>query len=246
MKNLINVTLKEFNGDELNSVNAREFYTFLGLKKSQFARWSNKHIVNNEYAFENIDFIGFDTNVEGNDVKDYALGIDFAYKIAMKSKGSKAEEIRNMFISLKNEVQNKALMSPSQITESLANTAKNMELYRESLTLQDERLDSQHERIQEVEIQTNSQDDRILHLEQNARLTNQQEFELTQTHHKKVYELAKQYGEDANDKKLISKLHRQVWSIFKKHFMLPRFNELGVSKFDDGIAFLQNIKLKDI
>jgi len=135
--------------------------------------------------------------------------------------------------------QNNALMSPNQITEALALTAQ-------SLTLQDERIDMHHERIQEVELQTNSQDDRLIQLENNVRLTNQQEYELTQTHHRKVYELLKFYGKDAEDKTLKRQTHAKVWSIFKKRFMLPRYNELQANKFNDGIAFLNDISLKDM
>lgn len=45
MQELIKVT--EENGQQL--VSARELYDFLGYDKSQWSRWSNKNIVNEEY-----------------------------------------------------------------------------------------------------------------------------------------------------------------------------------------------------
>lgn len=68
--------------DDEGYTTARNLYEFLELAKSQFSRWSKSNIINNPYAEENIDYIGFDVNIEGNKVKDYKITLDFAYKLA--------------------------------------------------------------------------------------------------------------------------------------------------------------------
>ena len=47
-------------------------------------------------------------------------------------------------------------------------------------------------------------------------------------------------------KKFISGLHRKVWSLFKKRFHLPRYNELPSIKFDDGLDFIRNLTIADM
>lgn len=82
MNELIKVTEKD--GKQL--VSARDLYRKLELADGQFARWARTNIVENPYAIENEDWVGFDIYVEGNSTKDYAIVLSFAKKIAMMSK----------------------------------------------------------------------------------------------------------------------------------------------------------------
>ena len=50
MDSLIQITKNTINGAEINSVNAREIYDYLGLAKGQFSRWIKT-------AIEKYDFI---------------------------------------------------------------------------------------------------------------------------------------------------------------------------------------------
>ena len=43
MDSLIQITKNTINGAEINSVNAREIYDYLGLAKGQFSRWIYYH-----------------------------------------------------------------------------------------------------------------------------------------------------------------------------------------------------------
>lgn len=88
-------------------------------------------------------------------------------------------------------------------------------------------------------------DSRVTTLEQNRRLENWQEKELLDLKNKKVYELCKKHDFE-NDEAMIKKLHSRVWNAFKKHFKIPRYNELPCLKFEDGKQFINNIKLYDI
>jgi Rha family phage regulatory protein len=85
-----------------------------------------------------------------------------------------------------------------------------------------------------------NQETRIKVLEDTKRLENWQERSLHDAKNQKVYEIAK------DDKLLAAKLHRKVWSLFKKRFNLPRYNELAAIKYQDGLSYLQNLTLADL
>jgi len=84
------------------------------------------------------------------------------------------------------------------------------------------------------------QDKRISKLEDTKRLENWQEKSLQDAKNRKVYEIAK------DDKLLASKLHRKVWSLFKKQFHLPRYNELPSIKYEDGLSYINNLTFADM
>ena len=83
-------------------------------------------------------------------------------------------------------------------------------------------------------------DTRLTKLEDTKRLENWQEKALHDAKNIKVYEIAN------DDKLLVNKLHRKVWSLFKKHFHLARYNELPAIKFDEGKSFISNLTLADM
>lgn len=95
MKDLIKITTND-KGQQL--VSARELYLGLGLDKSHWKRWSKQNIEINEFFKENVDWIGFATMANGNEVNDYAITIEFAKHIAMMARTAKSHEYRNYFI----------------------------------------------------------------------------------------------------------------------------------------------------
>lgn len=95
--------------DENGMTTARQLYEFLGLAKSQFSRWAKANILENAFAEENVDYQGFDINVEGNPTKDYKLTSDFAKKLSMTAKNEKGEQARNYFVSIENKAKQTAI-----------------------------------------------------------------------------------------------------------------------------------------
>lgn len=85
-------------------------------------------------------------------------------------------------------------------------------------------------------------DNRVTELEQTRILENWQELALHDAKNKKVYELAENHG-FKDDKAMISKVHNRIWKALKTKFNIPRYNELPCLKFDDGIAFINNLTL---
>ncbi|PHV69561.1 phage antirepressor Ant [Sporanaerobium hydrogeniformans] len=101
MSNLINIQ----NQDGKKLVSARDLYIGLGLAKDQWSRWYKKNIQDNEYFKENYDFTGVRHNVEGNEVQDFAITLEFAKHIAMMARTEKSHEYRNYFIECEQQLK---------------------------------------------------------------------------------------------------------------------------------------------
>lgn len=100
-------------------VYARELYLGLGLDKSQWSRWNKKNIVNNEFFNENIDWIGVRHDVEGNEVQDYLITLEFGKHIAMMARTEKSHEYRNYFIQLEKQVKELHHISETALTNNI-------------------------------------------------------------------------------------------------------------------------------
>lgn len=107
MNELIKVV--ESNGKQ--AVSARELYERLGYDLSNWKRWYQKNIINNSFAVEDEDYVGFVTMTSGNNVQDFALSIDFAKRLAMMARTETGEQIRNYFI----EIEKRATKPLSQL-----------------------------------------------------------------------------------------------------------------------------------
>ena len=92
------------------TVNARNLYKFLELASGQFARWAKSNIVENKFAEQEVDYEGVDTVVEGNNVIDYELSIEFAKKLCMVSHTKRGEQARQYFIECEKRL--KAVNAP--------------------------------------------------------------------------------------------------------------------------------------
>lgn len=116
------ISIRENKGKQV--VSARELYSKLGLSNGQFSRWAKSNILDNPFSVENEDWVGFDVNVEGNKVRDYALIISFAKKIAMMSKSEIGDKIRDYFLECEKKSQ---LYIPQTYSEALMLAAKQAE-----------------------------------------------------------------------------------------------------------------------
>lgn len=102
MVELIKVSENE-NGNKV--VSARDLYLKLGYDSSQWSRWYKKNIINNSFAIENEDWVGFDFMSKGNLTKDFALSLDFAKRLSMTAKTETGENYRKYFIECENIVK---------------------------------------------------------------------------------------------------------------------------------------------
>lgn len=116
------ISIRENKGKQV--VSARELYNKLCLSNGQFSRWAKSNILDNPFSAENEDWVGFDIDVEGNKVRDYALVISFAKKIAMMSKSEIGDKIRDYFLECEKKSQ---LYIPQTYSEALMLAAKQAE-----------------------------------------------------------------------------------------------------------------------
>ena len=98
MQELISLQPQPINGNTVETVSARELYEQLGLDKSNWSRWSKSNIVDNPFAVENSDYVGFVIMTNGNETTDFAVTIDLAKKLAMQVRTEKGEMVRNYFL----------------------------------------------------------------------------------------------------------------------------------------------------
>ncbi len=131
-------------------VSARDLYLFLGYDKSQWSRWFKKNIIENQFAFENQDWVGFDIVSNGNETTDFALTLDFAKRISMMARTEKGEEVRKYFIDCENQLieSKQSFQVPTTFKEALLLAVEQQEkieqLELETKTLEIE-LDKSHE-----------------------------------------------------------------------------------------------------
>lgn len=138
MQELIKIT--EQNGSK--AVSARELYEFLGYNKAVWSRWYQKNILENEFAFENIDYQTLNIMLNGNETKDFAISIDFAKKLSMKANTARGEEARQYFIECEKQLRAKEQAHHAQIPQS----------FSEALRLaaeQAEKIEEQQKQLQE-------------------------------------------------------------------------------------------------
>jgi len=127
MNELIPLHSQTINGNAIETVSARELYEALGLDKSNWARWTKQNIVNNPFAVNNSDYVGFVMMTNGNETTDYALVIDFAKKLAMQVKTSKGELVRNYFIECEKQLKSNQRSLPRTYAEALRAYADEVE-----------------------------------------------------------------------------------------------------------------------
>ena len=202
MNDLIQITRSTINGAEINSVNARNIYNFLGVK-SRFNDWINNRLLD---FIKDVDYIVV-TKKLVTEANEIFVTLDTAKHLAMLERNEKGREARQYFIEV--EKQSQKVLSTSEQIVLLAQG---------------------HQQI----------DSRLTKLEETRKMEHWQERALHDAKNAKVYSIAKE------DTKLAAALHRKVWSLFKKHFHLPRYNELPAVKYEDGLDFINSLTIADM
>lgn len=82
-------------------------------------------------------------------------------------------------------------------------------------------------------------------IESNFRIENWQQKRLEEIKNQKVYEIAEKH-DLKNDVAMIKKLHSRVWKCLKNRFNIPRYNELPMCEFDNGVSYIKKLTLADL
>jgi len=221
----IAILKQDFNGVEMNSIDARQLHEKLGIKKA-FTTWITTALDNTD-STDGENYQRLKVSLEGSGYKwQYILSLDLASHIAMMSKSKKAEEIRQYFIDVQKQVNNSSQLVPK----------KTMEILKVMFTAMEE----QQEDINENKQQIAEVKEEIRTIKEDARLTTHEERDLIDAKNRKVYEIAK------DDKPFATKLHRKVWTLFKKKFLLSKYNALERGKLQDGLDYINNLTFSDM
>lgn len=110
--------------DENGMTTARKLYDFLELNNSNYAKWYQRNILENQFATENEDYIVFvpqDENPQGGrPTQDFKLTAAFAKKLSMTAKNEKGEQARDYFISTEDKLKELVLNMDGLSTEMQA------------------------------------------------------------------------------------------------------------------------------
>lgn len=213
---IIKVESARIGNESVNSVNVRDLYIELGVKKD-FSSWFKKQI-DRLSMIEGQDYL----TLKGEKRIDYLITLDVAKNICLMSNTDKGQEVRDYFIKVER-----------QYRQQLAKQA-NLQL-----DIQMQRLDALTDAAKGMHKAMGIIDDRLTSLEQNKRLEAWQERKLQDEKNSAVYRIA------GDNKHLANKLHQRIWSLFKKRYYLPRYSELPSGKFDDAINYLRSLTIAD-
>ncbi|MDN5044950.1 phage antirepressor KilAC domain-containing protein [Aliarcobacter butzleri] len=129
---LIKILKTNIGTEELNSVNSRELYEFLGVN-TEYSKWIQRAI--EKYSFENMaDYIIVKNDENsGRPREDYIVTLDMAKELCMVSNTEKGRKVRKYFIEVEKQVN-----KPMTIEELLLENSKVInQLQNKVITLQD-------------------------------------------------------------------------------------------------------------
>lgn len=179
-------------------VYARELYLGLELDRSQWSRWHKKNITKNDFFKENIDWVGVRRNVEGNEVQDYLITLEFGKHIAMMARTEKSHEYRNYFIELEKKVNEIYHISETALTNSVVKELKE-DLFHE--------IDERFEMYEENYRPTHANKIRINKYIKERLGFEQEENEAELVKQRVLLMLNAEHWQDVPYKKLISNMH---------------------------------------
>lgn len=113
-------------------VSARELYDFLELNSSQWARWYQSNIINDDFFAENVDYQALDIMSNGNSTKDFAITLDMAKELSMLSRTEKGKTARRYFIECEKKLT-EVFALPKSFPEALRMLADTKEREEKAL-----------------------------------------------------------------------------------------------------------------
>jgi anti-repressor protein len=200
------------------------------------------HIQTTQIGAENVN------SVNSRDIYEY-LEVNTKYADWIKRAIEKYDFVENEdFTILKNGNGSNAFLDYIVTLDMakelcmVSNTAKGKETrkYFIKAEKQSQKVLSVSEQIQLIAQGNQIIDERLTVLEKTKKLEYWQERALHDVKNQTVYRIAN------GDEALAKRLHLRVWSLFKKQFHLPRYNELPAIKFEDGKSYILNLSLADM
>lgn len=183
---LIKIKTNE-NGEQL--VSGRELHEFLEVNE-KYTDWFKRMV---EYGFaENVDFIGLSEKSEklgGRPRMNHAMTLNMAKEVSMIQRTEKGKQARLYFIDVENQYK--------AIQKRLPNTREAIQ----QLLLQG---------VEEVNQRVDDMEERLSNVEENAKLDTGDYNVISKRVKKRVYEVARAYGLNVKQSKLLSPLFKDI------------------------------------
>lgn len=183
---LIKIKTNE-NGEQL--VSGRELHEFLEVNE-KYTDWFKRMV---EYGFaENVDFIGLSEKSEklgGRPRMNHAMTLSMAKEVSMIQRTEKGKQARLYFIDVENQYK--------VIQKRLPNTREAIQ----QLLLQG---------VEEVNQRVDIMEERLSNVEENAKLDTGDYNVISKRVKKRVYEVARAYGLNVKQSKLLSPLFKDI------------------------------------
>ena len=183
---LIKIKTNE-NGEQL--VSGRELHEFLEVNE-KYTDWFKRMV---EYGFaENVDFIGLSEKSEklgGRPRMNHAMTLNMAKEVSMIQRTEKGKQARLYFIDVENQYK--------AIQKRLPNTREAIQ----QLLLQG---------VEEVNQRVDDMEERLSNVEENAKLDTGDYNVISKRVKKRVYEVARSYGLNVKQSKLLSPLFKDI------------------------------------
>ena len=102
----MNELIKISNSDGKETVNARELYDFLGIKRN-YLQWIKPYTISsNEYGFQlDVDFCTSTFKSKGRPRTDHHLSIEMAKQMSMMARSEKGRQAREYFIDCEKKLK---------------------------------------------------------------------------------------------------------------------------------------------
>ena len=183
---LIKIKTNE-HGEQL--VSGRELHEFLEVNE-KYTDWFKRMV---EYGFaENVDFIGLSEKSEklgGRPRMNHAMTLNMAKEVSMIQRTEKGKQARLYFIDVENQYK--------AIQKRLPNTREAIQ----QLLLQG---------VEEVNRRVDDMEERLSNVEENAKLDTGDYNVISKRVKKRVYEVARSYGLNVKQSKLLSPLFKDI------------------------------------
>ena len=183
---LIKIRTNE-NGEQL--VSGRELHEFLEVNE-KYTDWFKRMV---EYGFaENVDFIGLSEKSEklgGRPRTNHAMTLNMAKEVSMIQRTEKGKQARLYFIDVENQYK--------AIQKRLPSTREAIQ----QLLLQG---------VEEVNQRVDDMEERLSNVEENAKLDTGDYNVISKRVKKRVYEVARAYGLNVKQSKLLSPLFKDI------------------------------------
>ena len=157
-------------------------------------------------------------NEQGQEVDTYLLTKKQAIAVGAKLNNSLLMKVIDRLEELEN--QNK----PKTTLDLIIQSAQQMQLIQDT------------QQIQAAQIEK---------IESNFRIENWQQKRLEEVKNQKVYELVEKH-DLKDDAAMIKKLHSRVWKSLKNRFNIPRYNELPMCEFDNGVSYIKKLTFGEL